>query len=91
MFLILLLSFLLPKTPLLADAFAASGECSLDLERQSLERQTLERQTLERQSMERQSLERQSLERQSLERQSQLARTYRLFGDRPEPRHRPSS
>lgn len=76
MFLILLLSFLLPKTPLLADAFAASGECSLDLERQSLERQTLERQTLER---------------QSLERQSQLARTYRLFGDRPEPRHRPSS
>jgi hypothetical protein len=75
-FLILLLSFLLPKTPLLADAFAASGECSLDLERQSLERQTLERQTLER---------------QSLERQSQLARTYRLFGDRPEPRHRPSS
>ena len=76
MFLILLLSFLLPKTPLLADAFAASGECSLDLEHQSLERQ---------------SLERQSLERQSLERQSQLARTYRLFGDRPEPRHRPSS
>jgi hypothetical protein len=70
-FLILLLSFLLPKTPLLADAFAASGECSLDLERQTLERQTLER--------------------QSLERQSQLARTYRLFGDRPEPRHRPSS
>jgi len=80
-FLILLLSFLLPKTPLLADALAASGECSLDLEHQSLERQSLERQ----------SLERQSLERQSLERQSQLARTYRLFGDRPEPRHRPSS
>ena len=66
MFLILFLSFPLPGTPLLADALAASGECSLDLERQSLERQ-------------------------SLERQSQLARTYRLFGDRPEPRHRPSS